>query len=130
MMNKVFSITTTAMNVSGVVDTLTYLKIAEKTPIGGSEYNAYFPKQIHFVNNYNTDATVNIFDPNDYAKYEADVTNFDFFTVKAGTTFQMGTEQGLPNAYKIIVKATNPSSGVFNIECLNYQPIFGTVNFL
>jgi hypothetical protein len=125
-MNKTFSVSSTELNTHNPYYYDTVISGQIDFPQINGEIKYHVPRRIQFINKSGQDVTVNIFSSTDeYTKYTADATNFDFFTVPAGTVYNMGTSENLPNAVKVAVKMpTASASGVFQFECIGYQQLF------
>ena len=124
MKNKKFIVSTAELNTTDIQEITTYLDITVSSPTGIDELRKHYPIRVNFINKSGKDVNVNIFSSEaEIEAYEADSTNYDFFTIANGTTTYFTARQILPTPYKIfVVCPTGGASGNFEIECIGYQP--------
>lgn len=124
MKNKTFTVSKAQLDAHTVVTLTTYVDINDTSPSGATESRRYYPKKVNFLNTSGIEVKANIFSSDDeIAKYTADPTNYDFFSVPSGTSLILTASNILPTAYKILVQApVGVATAGMSIECVGYQP--------
>jgi hypothetical protein len=124
MKNKTFTVSKAQLDAHTVVTLTTYIDINDTSPSGATEARRYYPKKVNFLNTSGIEVKANIFSSDDeIAKYTADPTNYDFFSIPTGTSLILTASNILPTAYKILVQApAGVATTGMSIECIGYQP--------
>ena len=125
MKNKTFTVSKIQLDTNVPVEVTTYVDINDLSPSGATESRRYYPKKVNFLNTSGVAVKANIFSSaEEVASYTADPTNYDFFTISAGTLLTLTASSILPTAYKIMVVTASGvvSSSSMSIECVGYQP--------
>ena len=124
MKNKTFTVSKAQLDTNANIELTTYLDINDVSPSGATESRRYYPRKINFLNTSGVAVKANIFSSDDeIAKYTADPTNYDFFTISSGTSLILTASVILPTAYKIyVILPSGVATAGMTIECIGYQP--------